>query len=497
MSKASQIRQKAQEYLGKGQIDKAILEYRRLISIESKNPNLYNELGDIYLRASDKAQAVQNFEKAATIYEKVALYNNAVAVCKKILRVEPEKAGTIFRVAELRAKQKLEGDAVTFFSQYVEYVLANPQDLLRRSQKDVERMLELMPSSEPIMAKAVEIYEQLGMRLRTAELCSKLSLIAQEKGDFKKQTLYSRKVEELRSGLTPEETEEMGSNASGDGEAPVADANAEEEATETTEPPRETASLEDPAEVPPAASGTSSPGAEPPSHEIEEEPLAVGSAEPDLDPSVREAVEETEMVAAMNREQDMPIHAAIPEARAQGMQKEEVSSVRGAAQPGTPPERSASQSAPPSVAHESRPRSGTGHSGGLVEEITSDVEKDDLRSHFDLGMAYLEMGLFTEAIKDFQIASRCEELQLSSMEMIGYCFLKNNQPRLAVKQLTRALDNAKVSGINSLGIHYNLGLAHEMLGELEAAREHFEEVYIGDLTFRDVSQKMKKLSATS
>jgi tetratricopeptide (TPR) repeat protein len=136
-------------------------------------------------------------------------------------------------------------------------------------------------------------------------------------------------------------------------------------------------------------------------------------------------------------------------------------------------------------------------SSELVEEITSDVEKDDLRSHYDLGMAYLEMGLYTESIRDFQIASRCEDLQLSSMEMIGYCFLKSGQARLAVKQLQRALDIASATGADSLGIHYNLGLAYEMVGEQARAREHFEEVYIIDMSFRDVAEKMKKLSAVS
>jgi tetratricopeptide (TPR) repeat protein len=137
------------------------------------------------------------------------------------------------------------------------------------------------------------------------------------------------------------------------------------------------------------------------------------------------------------------------------------------------------------------------HEGNLVEEITSDVEMNDLRSHYDLGMAYLEMGLYTEAIKDFQIASRCADLQLSSMEMIGYCFLKHGQPRLAVKQLSHALEIAKASGAENLGIHYNLGLAHEMLGELPTAREHFEEVYIVDMSWRDDADKMKKLSTVS
>ena len=112
-------------------------------------------------------------------------------------------------------------------------------------------------------------------------------------------------------------------------------------------------------------------------------------------------------------------------------------------------------------------------------------------------MAYLEMGLYTEAIRDFQIASRAPELQLSSMEMIGHCFLKHGQPRLAVKQLTHALEISKAAGAESLGIHYNLGLAYEMLDELEAAREHFEEVYILDMSFRDVDDKIKKLTTVS
>ena len=133
----------------------------------------------------------------------------------------------------------------------------------------------------------------------------------------------------------------------------------------------------------------------------------------------------------------------------------------------------------------------------LVEEITSDVEEDDFRSHYDLGMAYLEMALFTEAIKEFQIASRSEQIQIKSIEMIGHCFLMQNNPRLAVKQLLRGLELVKVSDSDSLGVHYNLGLAFEMLGDMEKAREHYEEVYIVDISFRDIADKMKKLSTVS
>lgn len=474
MSKASQIRQKAQEFLQKGQVDKAIQEYRRLISIESKNPNLYNELGDIYMRANDREQAVQNFEKAAVIYEKVALYNNAVAVCKKILRVTPEKPETIMKLAELRAKQKLDGEAGAFFAQYAEVVLANPQQLAQKAQKDVDRMLELSPANETVLSKAAEIFEQLGMKLRVAELYGKLAAAARERGDAARHAQFSRKVEEIKRGLAPEEAAQVQSAEVPAATAPDADAGAGAEASSATSETAESGDAE-------ADAGESESDGEIPAAEAEPAPAAgVGGR---LDDSARQAVEEAEIVAAMSQGREgftggTGAAGPIPERRAAAPE---------------PPARTEPPAAPTASIDASDEDAGE----DLVDEITSDVEKDDLRSHYDLGMAYLEMCLYTEAIRDFQIASRCPDLQLSSMEMIGYCFIKSGQPRLAVKQLLHALEIAKQSGADSLGIHYNLGLAFEMLGESQRAREHFEEVYIVDMTFRDVAEKMKKMSAVS
>jgi tetratricopeptide (TPR) repeat protein len=112
-------------------------------------------------------------------------------------------------------------------------------------------------------------------------------------------------------------------------------------------------------------------------------------------------------------------------------------------------------------------------------------------------MAYIEMALYNEAIKELQVSARSDGYKLRSLEMIGHCFLELSNPRLAVKQLSRGLDIAGVTGGDNLGIHYNLGLAFEMLGDAEKAREHFEEVYIVDVTFRDISEKMKKFSTVS
>ena len=71
-------------------------------------------------------------------------------------------------------------------------------------------------------------------------------------------------------------------------------------------------------------------------------------------------------------------------------------------------------------------------------------------------------------------------------------FLKQNQPNLAIKQLTKGLQLIRDDEAEALGIKYNLGLAYEMIGDVEQALSAFEDVYVEDVTFREVAQKIEK-----
>ena len=111
-------------------------------------------------------------------------------------------------------------------------------------------------------------------------------------------------------------------------------------------------------------------------------------------------------------------------------------------------------------------------------------------------MAYIEMDLHSEAIREYQLAARSPQFQVKCLEMIGQCFIKQNQPQLAIRQLSKGLSLIGGDTEDSLGIKYNLGLAHEMIGDLANARTFFEDVYVVDVTFRDVAEKVRKLAAT-
>lgn len=125
-------------------------------------------------------------------------------------------------------------------------------------------------------------------------------------------------------------------------------------------------------------------------------------------------------------------------------------------------------------------------------KVAEGVTGEDYGSHYDLGIAYKEMGLLDEAIAEFQIAARGEEHRLRAQEMLGRCFLEKGEYRIAQKVLLRAL---RFGGEEEtlVGVLYDLGRVHEALGEPARALEFFERVFSIDIDFQDVASRIAAL----
>ncbi|MBV9879828.1 MAG: tetratricopeptide repeat protein [Gemmatirosa sp.] len=129
--------------------------------------------------------------------------------------------------------------------------------------------------------------------------------------------------------------------------------------------------------------------------------------------------------------------------------------------------------------------------------VARSVEVEDYASHYDLGVAFREMGLVEDAIAEFQKAARAPEGGLRAREALGQCFLDRGSPALAVATLQRALDDRAVPSDDAalVGVLYLLGLAHAQLGDTEPARGCFERVVAADIQFRDAAARLSQLSA--
>ncbi|HEV2750246.1 MAG TPA: tetratricopeptide repeat protein [Gemmatimonadales bacterium] len=126
--------------------------------------------------------------------------------------------------------------------------------------------------------------------------------------------------------------------------------------------------------------------------------------------------------------------------------------------------------------------------------IDENIDEGDFQSHYDLGVAFKEMGLLDEAIAELQKALRAPEGKLRSSEALGVCFIEKGAFVVAESILRRALELPASSDQERLGILYWLGRALEEQGKRVEARELYGRVFAVDIRFRDVGERTKALA---
>src|SRR5258705_8819498 len=97
--------------------------------------------------------------------------------------------------------------------------------------------------------------------------------------------------------------------------------------------------------------------------------------------------------------------------------------------------------------------------------IDENIDEADFQSHYDLGVAFKEMGLLDEAIAEFQKALRAPEGKLRTSEMLGVAFFEKGQYPACESVLKRALESLPGSDESKIGLIYWMGRAAEALGK--------------------------------
>jgi tetratricopeptide (TPR) repeat protein len=128
--------------------------------------------------------------------------------------------------------------------------------------------------------------------------------------------------------------------------------------------------------------------------------------------------------------------------------------------------------------------------------VAQNVEEEDHESHYDLGVAYKEMGLLDEAIAEFQKALRGAQLRVRTYEALGMCFLEKGQLPVALTILQRALAEPGAGDEQLVGVLYLLGYVSEGLKKPAEAKAYYERVFAVDIQFRDVGDRLSAVEAS-
>jgi tetratricopeptide (TPR) repeat protein len=130
---------------------------------------------------------------------------------------------------------------------------------------------------------------------------------------------------------------------------------------------------------------------------------------------------------------------------------------------------------------------------GFKKGVAEQLSPTDYDTHFNLGIAYREMGLLDEAIGEFQLAAKDAHYLVSCCSMLGLCFLDKGLPELAIKWYRRGLEAPNVGEDDTLGLLYDLGCAYLTSGDHATAYKTFVEAYGINTNYRDVVARIEEL----
>ena len=574
MDRSAAIKKKAQGLVQKGDVNGAIAEYEKLFEGGDKDPYDFIVVADLLAKRGSMQEAVRRYRQAIDEYAKTELYKNAIAVCKKILRISKEDLAIHRSLGELYGKEGLYGDAQIHYLEFAE-------GSIRRQEHDaaldvLDEVIKLSADNFDLSEKYVEIAMRADQPERAGKELLRRAERAKQLGRTDEAEQIRERVSTLAPGLltsshaAPVHAASPANPVADADRAAAADAAAARSGATPTygggpldhvyEPSSraiDRTPVVEPEAPAPAEKAPEAP-VEPEHEDLARTYLKAGhkdlaaeefwkaselaffrgdavrarelltsllGADPTHEAALRRLVDLTsqsgdapaEARARFDLAEVYLAHEEWDLSRAEFMRCLELDPtndrarsrvqrldalVNGREPGGQPVDLDSLPDERPAASVRVRDEQPQGGDALIdLEEIIDEfkagvserISGEDHESHYDLGMAYMEMGLYDEAIGEFQVASKGSPMEVKCLEMIALCFLEKNEPAAAARELSRALELPGYGPEETISIRYNLAVANERLGNLDRALQHFEEVYLLNVDFLKVASKVKEL----
>src|SRR5262245_37316832 len=392
---------KARKYEAKKDWERAISEYKRALDSDGGgNPALLNLIGDLFAKKMDVPRAFEYYEKAIETYCGDTLYNNAIALCKKCLRVDPERVEIYNRLGGLYASQGLVHEAIQFLTEYGERMAkAGKTEAVDTTW---QRMLEIAPNRPGLRSRYAEVLLKMRRPHEAVEALAGLAELLHRLGALDEAKQIDSRMQEIVDKIAREEGDPTG----------VA-----------------------PDETRPAAAAAAS---------------GLGEKSGRIDWNALDTLG--------NSVGEPPTPKADPLPKV-------ASPYKNAAIP------SDMRTGSVSVSDRAQQEDDLIDLDDVLGEFRSGVSqvigKSDFQSQYDLGMSYMEMELYDDAIEAFRVAAAAETLANPALEMIAQCLLDKGEIEKAIEHLTASL-NVSSPEADRIGLHYLLGNAYLRLHDRES-----------------------------
>lgn len=524
MSNIAKLKKKAAEFEQKKQYDKALELYQQVLdfsraSEEDRDVPLYNRVGDLHFRLGNSEEAISYYEKAVDLYAEGGFFNNAIALCNKILRYSPNRSSAYYKLGLISAKKGFNSDAKQNFLEYADRM--QKVGKLDEAFRALKEFADLCPGQDDVR---LMLAEQLARADRKPEALEQLQLLHETLESEGRSTEAAATVERMKAldpGFTPRKVATPRQRKKDglvfldlgyDDEMPSDKTPAEPHAGQPTPP----------SPAPPAGLELTSLSAEPPVAPAADAPVPesfekmvkltpeVPFAPIDLAPLVDTPPEPGPSIEVEQNEgatapvlHEMALNDPLAGLDVISAPDDEDSA------PGDDGayvdlaewlEKTRTPTSTRMVAHDEEPEDNQQKDFAEMLEkfkagVARSVDDTDFDSHYDLGIAFQEMGLVDEAINAFQKATRGHSHRIRASESLGECFLQKGQPAVAATVLDRIMsEEHNMDDDQLVGVLYLLGRAAEDLEKPAEAEGHYQRVVAVNMGFRDAARRLSTLA---
>jgi tetratricopeptide (TPR) repeat protein len=150
-------------------------------------------------------------------------------------------------------------------------------------------------------------------------------------------------------------------------------------------------------------------------------------------------------------------------------------------------------------------RGDTAHVEKALTDIVADfrraldkkVDREDYDSHYNLGIAFMEQGLYDEAIEECQLAAKDKKLVIDSYSVISHCYRQKKDYKQAMRWLDEMEKLVEADSPQFYALQYEMACLYEDLKETSRAVELFRAIAKWDAEYRDVAEKLQSLESST
>lgn len=172
----------AEKYVLQGKIPAAIDEYRKVVEADPSDLTTINTLGDLYVRAGRIQDAIHNFSRIAESYRESGFTLKAIAMLKKISKLDPTNIDTAMKLANLYSQQGLLVEARQQYLQVADAYARAGQT--RKALEAYQKIADLDPTNTSVRMKLAEIYSRERMTEQAHEAFIMAGAEFMRKGDI-------------------------------------------------------------------------------------------------------------------------------------------------------------------------------------------------------------------------------------------------------------------------------------------------------------------------